>query len=362
MTAKYNPAELETNWSLKAMLLSSGFHGILLALNFTYDAPEMKVRTDAIEVKMVTMEEVQKNKVLKEVSPFKESEVMKAPVKKVIAGTEKVIPKSKALGNPEAKKVQKVQKGDPLSSDYSAYKKDTDFRKLKSTNLGTGAGTKFEGAKMGGGSGDTYKGLDFATKSLTGGKLGHRFKIRSAADDMGAGAGKGGGIGDGIGKGFGDGTITGTPNGTIEKAKILTNVGSLTGATTGIIGTSKGSEGLSAKGTVMLAGTPDETVVLGSIDPSVIRQILMEHIAQFRYCYQSELEKTDSPLSGVLQLNFSIASNGSVSKAAVGGNNSITGQVKNCVTGVLRGIQFPSPKGGGSVEVKQPMNFYPKQF
>jgi hypothetical protein len=29
---------------------------------------------------------------------------------------------------------------------------------------------------------------------------------------------------------------------------------------------------------------------------------------------------------------------------------------------VLRGIQFPEPMGGGTVEVKQPMNFYPKRI
>ena len=34
--------------------------------------------------------------------------------------------------------------------------------------------------------------------------------------------------------------------------------------------------------------------------------------------------------------------------------------VKSCVVNVLRGIAFPSPKGGGVVEVTQPMNFYPK--
>lgn len=364
MGTKFGKIELDNHVSVKTLILSSGFHGILLAINFTYQPAEIKVRTDAIEVKMLSAEDVLKHKALKEVSPFKDSEAIKEPVQKVIAGTEKIVPKAETLGNPDAKKVQKVQKGDPLSTDMSAYKKGTEFRKLKSTNLGTGSGPKFEGAnKVGGGSGDTYKGLDFATKSLTG-RLGNRFKIRNAADDMGAGAGKGGGIGDGTGKGFGDGTVTGTPNGTIETAKILTNVGSLTGATTGVIGSSKGSEGLSQKGAIMLSGTPEETVVLGSIDPGVIRQILMDHIAQFRFCYQSELEASAAPdtMSGMVSLNFSISSTGNVAKTNVGGSKSITPKVKNCVAGVLRGIQFPSPKGGGQVEVKQPMSFYPKQF
>lgn len=158
------------------------------------------------------------------------------------------------------------------------------------------------------------------------------------------------------------GAMTGVSSGTgsIRTADIQTNQGSLVGATTGVLGTSKGAEGLSAKKAIYTAGIPSETVVLGSMDPDVIRRILLDHLPQFRYCYQRELERTGNDLSGVIRLDFTIGASGHVSNAGVDGGSNLPGDVKKCVVGVLRGITFPEPMGGGTVEVKQPFNFYPK--
>lgn len=153
-----------------------------------------------------------------------------------------------------------------------------------------------------------------------------------------------------------------TGSGSIKTAGIQTNQGSLAGATTGVLGDSKGAEGLSAKKAVYTAGIPSETVVLGSMDPDVIRRILLEHLPQFRYCYQKELERSGAELSGAIKLNFTIGASGHVSQAGVDGSSNLPPDVKKCVVGVLRGIAFPEPMGGGSVEVKQPMNFYPKKI
>jgi len=156
------------------------------------------------------------------------------------------------------------------------------------------------------------------------------------------------------------GVSTGT--GSVKTADIATNQGSLVGATTGVLGTSKGAEGLSAKKAIYTAGIPSETVVLGSMDPDVIRRILLDHLPQFRYCYQKELERTGAEMSGVIKLNFTIGASGHVSQAGVDGSSNLPTDVKKCVIGVLRGIAFPEPMGGGVVEVKQPMNFYPKKM
>lgn len=153
-----------------------------------------------------------------------------------------------------------------------------------------------------------------------------------------------------------------TGSGSIKTAGIATNQGSLVGATTGVLGDSKGAEGLSAKKAIYTAGIPGETVVLGSMDPDVIRRILLDHLPQFRYCYQKELERTATEASGVIKLNFTIGASGHVAQAGVDGSSALPGDVKKCVVGVLRGIQFPEPMGGGTVEVKQPMNFYPKRI
>ncbi len=162
---------------------------------------------------------------------------------------------------------------------------------------------------------------------------------------------------------FGAGVSTGAGTGTeLQKAAVTSGGGSLVGATTGTIGTSKGAEGLSAKRAIYTAGIPSETVVLGSMDPDVIRRILMDNLPKFRYCYQSELEKSGAELQGVIKLNFVIGASGNVSQAGVDDSSSLPAPVKRCVVDVLRGIQFPEPMGGGTVEVKQPMNFYPKRL
>jgi outer membrane biosynthesis protein TonB len=160
------------------------------------------------------------------------------------------------------------------------------------------------------------------------------------------------------------GAVTGVSTGTgnIKTAGIQTNQGSLVGATTGVLGDSKGAEGLSAKKAIYTAGIPSETVVLGSMDPDVIRRILLDHLPQFRYCYQKELEKTGAELSGMIKLDFTIGASGHVSGAGVDSGSALPADVKKCVVGVLKGITFPEPMGGGTVEVKQPMNFYPKKI
>lgn len=151
-------------------------------------------------------------------------------------------------------------------------------------------------------------------------------------------------------------------SGKVSTANMATSQGSLIGAASGALGESKGAEGLSAKRAIYTAGIPGETVVLGSMDPDTIRRILLEHLPQFRYCYQRELEKSGADTAGVVKLNFTIGASGHVSQAGVDGSSSLPTDVKKCVVGVLRGINFPEPLGGGVVEVKQPMNFYPKKI
>jgi len=149
----------------------------------------------------------------------------------------------------------------------------------------------------------------------------------------------------------------------IKNATVSGNTGSLVGSTVGKLATTKGTEGLSAKTGVYTAGIPSETVVLGSMDPDVIRRILREHIPQFRSCYQKELNRnTGRDISGSIRLVFTIGASGSVSRAGVDGTTQLPANVKGCVVNVLRGIQFPSPMGGGTVDVKQPFNFYPKRI
>ncbi len=150
-----------------------------------------------------------------------------------------------------------------------------------------------------------------------------------------------------------------TQGATLKTATVTTNVGSLSGVVTGKIDTSAGVAGLVDKKTIYTAGIPDKTVVLGSMDPDVIRRILRENLPQFRHCYQKVLDQSSSSFSGVIDMNFIIGATGNVTKAGVSSSSNIPGSVRGCVVNVLKGIQFPSPLGGGEVEVNQPFNFYP---
>ncbi len=194
---------------------------------------------------------------------------------------------------------------------------------------------------------ETYRSADFKSTVSSLLAKGGAFKNTKSASGSGSSSLTGANVGGGS-------------TGGLKSADIASPVGSLSGATTGRFDTSKGAEGLSNKRSIYTAGIPSETVILGSMDPDIIRQILKEHIPQFRYCYQKELE-SNSNISGVVRLDFIIGASGHVSRASVGGKG-IPVDVRRCVGNVLRGIQFPSPKGGGQVEVKQPINFQAKKI
>lgn len=146
---------------------------------------------------------------------------------------------------------------------------------------------------------------------------------------------------------------------TLKSATVTSNVGSLSGVVSGKIDATSGVKGIVDKKTIYTAGIPDKTVVLGSMDPDVIRRILREHLPQFRYCYQKVLDRASQSFSGVVEMNFIIGASGNVTRAGVNSANNIPNNVRSCVVNVLRGIKFPAPLGGGEVEVNQPFNFYP---
>ncbi|MFZ4714249.1 MAG: AgmX/PglI C-terminal domain-containing protein [Bacteriovoracaceae bacterium] len=110
----------------------------------------------------------------------------------------------------------------------------------------------------------------------------------------------------------------------------------------------------------MLVGdVATRTVVLGSIDPDLLRKILQEYLPQFRHCYQKELDKNSTKIKGVIDLEFTIGKSGGVVKTNVRARDSgFSNDGIGCLSSVLRVIKFPEPKGGGIVDVRQPLNFY----
>lgn len=122
---------------------------------------------------------------------------------------------------------------------------------------------------------------------------------------------------------------------------------------------SYGSKGLASKQGFDSSYMETKTVVLGSMDPELLRKILREYIPQFRHCYQQELVGADDSVKGVIDLNFTISADGKVAKFDIRAKDArFSKKGVNCMGQVLSLIDFPRPKGGGMVDVRQPLNFF----
>ncbi|MCR9203292.1 MAG: AgmX/PglI C-terminal domain-containing protein [Halobacteriovoraceae bacterium] len=145
------------------------------------------------------------------------------------------------------------------------------------------------------------------------------------------------------------------------KAKSNSAVGTLGQDFSGNYDSSAGAQGLSSKSGIDTTYQDPKTVVLGSMDPELLRKILKEYLPQFRHCYQKELERNEAA-KGVIDLHFRINPNGTVSQIKIKGKKAkFSRSGSGCMAGVLKLIDFPKPKGGGVVDVKQPLNFFSEQ-
>ena len=136
------------------------------------------------------------------------------------------------------------------------------------------------------------------------------------------------------------------------------NMGSLGKDFKGKFNSSSGAYGLASKSGIDTSYVDTKTVVLGSMDPELLRKILREYLPQFRHCYQKELQVNDG-LKGIIDLDFRIGKSGAVSKVNIKVKNAkFSSQGISCMSGVLKLIPFPKPKGGGVVDVRQPLSFF----
>lgn len=304
----------------------------------------------AVDKSKIAPKRVQKSPEIK--TPVKQPDV-KPPERPAVKNAEKT--DNKTQGSKTAKQTKVVRRGNPSSTNKAEAKAGGPASGQKRPGAAAGTSSSaFSGAKSSGPV-EVYKSADFSSNMNS---------LLAKGGTVSSVKGANIASGEGGSNSFGSGIATGQGSGTLQKATVTSSTGSLTGAASGVIGTAtKGAEGLSSKTTIYTAGIPSETVVLGSMDPDVIRRILMDNLPKFRFCYQSELERSgDEKTQGVIKLNFVIGASGNVTQAGVDDSSSLPGGVKRCVVSVLRGIQFPSPMGGGTVEVKQPMNFYPKKI
>jgi len=101
-----------------------------------------------------------------------------------------------------------------------------------------------------------------------------------------------------------------------------------------------------------------ETMVLGSIDKSVIDRVVRQQLNGIRACYQRGLQLRPD-LGGKVVARFVIGADGSVSEVTLRSSTLGEPTVQACIQGRLAGMTFPAPPGGGIVIVSYPFVFSP---
>jgi len=93
----------------------------------------------------------------------------------------------------------------------------------------------------------------------------------------------------------------------------------------------------------------------GNLDKAIVRRYVKRNIQKLQYCYEKELlAKAD--LSGTVTTQFTITESGVVGSASASG---VDPTVSSCMAGVIKGIEFPKPKGTGGVTVTYPFTVRP---
>ena len=119
-----------------------------------------------------------------------------------------------------------------------------------------------------------------------------------------------------------------------------------------------GVRGISSKTNTSTSYQKTSTKILGAVDPELIRKLLREYIPHFRHCYQKEL-LTNPELNGIFDLDFQITAKGRGARLKIlNSKTAFTRKGLNCLKTVIKRIKFPRPRGGGTVDVVQPLNFY----
>lgn len=86
----------------------------------------------------------------------------------------------------------------------------------------------------------------------------------------------------------------------------------------------------------------------GQLSSDAINATLRKYEDKLRFCYEKAL-LTNPNLGGTVKIEWTISSSGSVSAAHVVNSQINSSQMHSCLTGVISGVKFPSPKGGSVI-------------
>lgn len=158
--------------------------------------------------------------------------------------------------------------------------------------------------------------------------------------------------------GFGGMAISGAGRGGGGFAEARIGVGSL-GTRGGGVGYGRGTLVGKAKKKAAPKVIPGKPVVLGGIDKEIIRRVIRRHRAQYRYCYQKQLQKQPT-LNGKVKLKLIIGPDGKVQQAVVVDSTLKSEPVEQCLASRAKRWVFPASKSAGMVVVTYPFIFKPE--
>ena len=251
---------------------------------------------------------------------------------------------AKAKGNEGLRGTKTARSSGPVPQDKAA---------APSPNAGVGAG------------GGNSQVADVGNVDFLKGSSG---KIENILGNAGAQLGKSGSSLKGLGgfatSGKGGAALSGEGKGGGGSADLSAGIGS-EGRGFGRVGTGLGAAGtgneiLGGQARVAIrTGGNEETLVMGSIDADAIDAAIRAHQDEFRLCYEREINAEHPNLGGRVGTSFVIGATGRVNEAGIESTSLKNPNVERCILGVLKRIDFPTPRGGGVVQVTYPFKFSP---
>ena len=129
-------------------------------------------------------------------------------------------------------------------------------------------------------------------------------------------------------------------------------------------GTGPGSGGsgnidLGGRGKGTTKVVPGTIVYEGGLSREEIKRVISRVMSQIKYCYEKELHK-DPTIEGELVMAWLISDSGDVQTASATHNTFAGGAaapIEQCVQRIIERLKFPTPRGGGVVNVKYPFMF-----
>ena len=94
----------------------------------------------------------------------------------------------------------------------------------------------------------------------------------------------------------------------------------------------------------------------GHLTREEIARVVKQHLREIQYCYEKNLLRNNK-LKGKLIMEWTIVSTGKVSLVKTRFNSMHSPKVARCVSKSIKKMKFPSPRGGGLVEVEYPFLF-----